>query len=326
MAPGPTASDESDTGVAPIDTFLLRHVQSNPGLRFSPLSRAAQAACKVSRATVTRHLSRLVRFGDLVLLADRTYVSGGSSGPTGRAVLEVRWYDVAIFVQPDGSSRILAQEELRVVSGQLGHLELLLPRPKGRVTWWSTAASRFSQVATVRAHRRRSVPGIVFAEPLTARNMTWQRMCSNIDFPAAYHRMAYTPTKNPGSAGARDDKAHDSDSIGLPSQGRRYGHRIAPDARLRLQVMFPPRYPIGEARCRVSYFGEPNRVDPDEELRLAKAADDSWHQDGLGRFGTTMSLSVPHPLLDRQYGIEWALPTFARRGRWLSDYFRPTNR
>ncbi len=42
-----------------------------------------------------------------------------------------------------------------------------------------------------------------------------------------------------------------------------------------------------------------------------------WGQDGFRRIGTTLALTVPRPRLDRRYGVEWGLPTTARRDRWL---------
>jgi hypothetical protein len=299
-----------------LDSFLIERIRSSPGVRFGAIVRAASAERKVPRSTTARHLSRLLRYGDVTLLPDRGYHIGELSSTSGRALLEVRWYDVVAFVLPDGSARMVSQEEWRVVSGQLSHIEFNHPVPPRQFLVWSTAPGRIARIPAIRAPSRLSMDRVDFTTPLTARRSTWQRVCVNVEWPAWY-RMARSPAAS-GGRPTRSEPSREFQSIQVPSQGLRFGRRLTSDAQLRLQVVFPAGYPIGPARSRVLFQTEPDRNDPAEEGRLAGLANDEVRRDGLRRSGTTLALSVPRPLVDRHYTIEWALPTAAERRGWLA--------
>jgi hypothetical protein len=319
---GGTASEVPDPRVGPVESFLIRHVRANPGVRFGAIVHAAQAAQHVPRRTAATHLARLVRFGELILLPDRTYVVGDPSAPAARAIVEIRWYSVMIVVSPDGTARLFQEREFRVVSGQLDHIEFSTPRPARHFIWWCTATGTSSRISALRSPSHMATDSFEFAPPLVARRAAWQRLCVSLDLPQ-WFRMAYTPSAAQRSRDARDDPTLVSESIEVPSQGARFGHQLAPDAQLRLQMVFPERYPIGPTRCRVRFQMEPGRIDSVEEQRLARLRVDESHQDGLRQFGSIFTLSVPQPLLDRSYELELGLPTVAQRTRWLATQRTP---
>jgi len=310
-------SEASDSRAEPVESFLLRHIRENPGLGFGAIVQAAQAACNVSRATAALHLSRLVRFGDVSLLPDRIYLIAEPGAPAARAIMELRWSDATVIIHPDGSARHIIQQEFRVVSGQLDHIEFGHAKPLRQFIWWCTAASRASRVPATQAPSRLSTDYIEFAAPLIARKAAWHRFCVAEEMPPWY-RMACPQRVASRHVAARDEPTHEAESIELPSQDRRFGRRLTSDARLRLQMVFPEGYPVGPARCRVRFLTEPGLIDSVEELRLASLGADQGHQDGLRRFGSTLTLSVPRPRLDREYEITWALPTLTQRDRWLA--------
>jgi len=138
-------SDTSDAGTGPIDSFLVRHIRLNPGLRFGAIVQSARVACRVSQATVARHLSRLVRIGELAVRPDRTYSFGEPAAATARAVLEVRRHDEAVIIDSCGTARGIAQDEFRVISGKLTHLYFIFPKPTRQFILWCSVVSRVSR-------------------------------------------------------------------------------------------------------------------------------------------------------------------------------------
>jgi hypothetical protein len=296
-----------------VESFLIQYIRTNPGVRFGAISRAAQVACRVSRATITRHLSRLVLVGDVTLAPGRTYVVPDL---TMRPTMEDRFYHNTICIRADGSSREMLQQEFRVVSGEIGHLEFIYPKRPRQVTWWCTAPAHLNWISPTRNPSKLSIHRIEFESPLVARMSGWQRFFVNIDHPRWY-RMVYDPRTRVGSQAIADERAHESEGARYLSEALRLRHRLSPDVHLRLQVVFPGGYPVGPARCRVRIHTDLNQIDSAEESRLAKLAENEWHQDGLRRLGSTLTLSVPRPKLDRRYEIVWTLPTTAQLNRWL---------
>ena len=315
----PSGREPSD-----LDSYLIERIRSEPGLRFGAIVLAAATERRVPRSTVARHLSRLLRFGDVALLPDRGYVIGESSSSSGRALLEVRWYDVAAFILPDGSTRMVSHEEWRVVSGQLAHIEFNHPVPPRQFLVWTTAPGRISRIPANRAPSRLSMDRIDFPSPLTARRSTWQRVCVNVEWPLWY-RMSRPPAA-PGSRTARGELLREFQSIQVTSQGLRFGRRLTSDAQLRLQVIFPAGYPLGPARSRVLFQTEPDSHDSAEERRIVGLTGDEVRREGLRRSGTTLTLSIPRPLVDRHYTIEWTLPTAAELKRWRAAYRKKVSR
>jgi hypothetical protein len=165
-----------------LDAFLLDQIRQTPGVRFGAILRAAQAARGTPRATAARHLSRLVKWGDVTLLPNRTYLVGEPDAPGARAVLEVRWSNIAVIIRPDGGARIISEEELRVVAGRLDHLEFNHPKPPKQFLVWTTAGGRVSQVPAFDAPSRLAMHRIDLASPLTARNSTWHRVCVSVEW------------------------------------------------------------------------------------------------------------------------------------------------
>jgi hypothetical protein len=321
MQHNPEDTKEAGPGASHIELFLLRFVRSNPGLRFGALVKAAQAGRRVPRTTTARHLARLVRLGDVTLLPDHTYVLGQSSTAPGRPVVEVRWYEVTSVLRPDGSARIFTEEEWRVVSGQLDNIEFTHPKPTRQFVWWCSEAGQLARIPAQRSPSRLAMHRIEWDRPLNPRKSSWERICVSRDLPRWY-RMVREAGPEGRSPPSGEPLSQESDSVGLPSHGRRFGVRLAGDAHLRLMVVLPDGYPVGPIRCRVRFQAESGRTDTAEEHRLAKLGTDPWHQDGLRRFGPTLTLSIPQPLLDRDYQIEWALPDRTRRNLWLAGQRR----
>jgi hypothetical protein len=301
--------------------FLVRYVKENPGVRFGPIVKAARTSCRISLATATRHLARSVRFGEIVLLPDHTYIAGDSNAPPGRPILEVRWFDMAVVIYPDGSSRGFTQREFRVVSGEISYAEFAGPKRERQLIATSTMPSRLVKVSSRHAHNRRSTHRLEFAKALNARDPSWQRICVNVLFPKFY-RMERSGSRGADEVATGADSTTESESVEIPSQSRLFGSRLIRDARLRLQVVLPEGYPIGPVRCRVRFLNDPDRFDVAEEARMAELAKDEWSQDGLRRFGTTFTLSVPYPQVDKAYQIVWTLPIESARKRWLASRSR----
>jgi hypothetical protein len=312
----PPAGEPVDTST--LERFLLSYVGANPGCAFGPLVLAAQRSCHVARATAARHLARLVRFGELTLLPDRTYRLGEPTSPPDRPVVEVRWFSGMISVDPDGSARITTQRELRVISGRLPLLEFLEPPGARRFVFWTDAAGRLSRVPASRSRLRRPSYRFEPESPLTARRTAWHRFVVHGDFAGAYQmvRAAGRPARR--SAG-RDESTRQSEEVSVTSQTPLYAQRLSPDAQLRLHVALPERYPVGRAHCWVRFANDPRRFDEAEEARVAALGRDRSHSDGLRQYGSTLVLSVPRPHLDRLYEIGWTLPRPEERRRWLAS-------
>jgi hypothetical protein len=89
-----------------------------------------------------------------------------------------------------------------------------------------------------------------------------------------------------------------------------------------MDVELPEGYPVTDVRCRVLLTEDLDQVDEAEERRLSRSSGDQQLLYGLRRAGSTLSLSVPRPLMNRRYAIEWRLPTRAERSRWLAGHRR----
>jgi hypothetical protein len=323
--PVPTVTGSPDAPGAQIESFLLRRVRSKPGLGFSAIVDAAQVTCHVSRATAARHLSRLVRFGDVTLLPDRTYVIGESATPGPRPTLELRWVESRTFIRADGTAWSSVDQEYRVASGTLHHFDFFRPKPHRHILWWSTAPSHVTRIPTGPGHALQGTHRVEFDPPLSSRDATWQRMHLAEEFPMRY-RMTQGRVGAASSGASRAGAAQEADNLEVHSQRSNFAQRFSSDARLRLQVILPTGYPIGPAECRVAFPTRTERSDPVEQLRVDTLSRTSRHFEGLRRSGSTLSLSVPRPRLDRRYEIRWTLPTATRRNRWLASERSPGTR
>jgi hypothetical protein len=306
----------SSSAARDVDSVLIRIVRARPGLEFGNIVRVAQVDHRIPRTTTARHLARLVRFGDLTRLPNRTYITSDSAPSIPRAVLEVRNYGMIIVIHPDGSARTFMQQEFRVVTGQLDHLEFFTISSVRGLSWWCSAAARGSRIPRSRSPTGQPSLRVDLQTPLVARKASWQWIYAEGDFREPY-RMAFNPT-GAATKGAAPGAPTELEWIRINSQGPRFGRCVHADAHLRLQIVFPEGYPVKSTRCGVRLETDTTRTDLAEEARLAKLAEDEWHQDGLQRSRTAVTLSVPRPLLDRRYEIEWGLPTTRQRDLWLS--------
>jgi hypothetical protein len=319
-----TQDRPSDDGskVTGLDSFLLLHIRTNPGQGFGAIVQSAQAACRVSRTTAARHLSQLVRFGGLTLLPERTYVIADRAAANATAVADVRWSDYTVVINPDGSARIFIDQEWRVVSGEVDHIDFFSPKPPRRFIWWSSTAARLTRIPATRAVTRQTTHRLTWETPVTARDPAWQwyRLCYDL---RPWYRMAFSPRALPRKVGVEPNPEFEFETVEVKSRARPFLQRLVPDAHLRLHVILPEGYPFGRVQCHVRLLAESDRFDGSEERRLARLEEDAWHQYGLQRCGTSFTLSVPRPLVDRHYEIAWSLPTAAKYAHWLAAVSRP---
>jgi hypothetical protein len=311
-----------DAREAHIDSYLLGYIRTKPGLGFSGIVRSAQLECAVSRATAARHLSRLVRFGEVTLLPNRTYVLGETAGSGPRPTVEVRWAQSTELISADGTCWSVVEQEYRVISGTLDHFDFLRPKPHRHFVWWSTSPSHWVRIPQRRSQGHHGTHRVEFDPPLTSRNATWQRMSLTEEFPREYRMAQSAGASRRRPTSSRED-SEESESLEVGAQRSNFGQRLARDARLRLQLVFPEGYPVGAVRCRVNHFTTPDRVDTEEQQRVEALGELPSHSDGLRHSGSTISLSIPRPKLDRRYEIRWGLPTPAQRTRWLAGQHRP---
>jgi hypothetical protein len=311
------AVEGGGVGEARIASFLTQLVESNPGLKFGAIVRAAQVSCRVSRATAARQLARLVRFGDLVILPDHTYGPGGSDGDRARAVVEIRWQDMLVTILPSGAGRVFHHREFRVVSGSLEFLDFAFIKRPTQFSWWLSAPGRLNRAPRAVAGAPMFAYRIDLESPLSSRDAAWHRLLVSGEI-RDWFRMDRGPEKGPRAPSAAEELGSEFLCTVLPLHARVYDQRVAPEAHLRLQVALPERYPVRAPRPRVTWQTNPDRADATELLRLRAATAAASHQDGLRVSSTTFTLSVPQPRLDRRYCIVWDLPTTAQRRRWLS--------
>jgi len=310
-----TEAEPSESGSDQIEAFLIRHIRANPGLGFHAIVATTRAARGVSRATVARHLSRLVRFGDLTRGQGRTYAVSEPTAARPRPIVEVRWFDLDITIRPDGTARTTTHREIRVVSGQIDHLDFTHMTAPREFIWWCSDAARMSWIPAIRSPVRLSTHRLEFALPLKARNPAWKLIQYSEELPVWY-RMASDPVKTRPGTRPPHEVAEESESIEVPGHGRSFDLRFTSDSQLGLRVVLPKGYPVTQARSRVRILTNPSAFDAEEETRMANLLEDPWHQDGLRRVGTTFTLGVPRPKVDRHYEIHWSLPSAKQRDRW----------
>ena len=311
-----------DADTPDIEGFLVRYVRANPGSRFGAITQATQLACHVSYRTAAWHLARLVTYGEITLLRNRTYSIPEAPPSSARALLEVRWDSQYLTGYPDGTARELKQQEFRVVSGLLKYREWNYPTKPRQLTWWSTVPGRVVYVPPRLSKNRLNTFRAMFEKPLSARDSTWHRAEVIVEM-ASWFRMARKASKASPTGGSVSKSVSESEWNGLPSQSSRHGYRFSADAYLRLHVVLPERFPVGRVGYHVRFMLDDSRFDAHEERRLADLTSDRNTLDGLRQYGRILVLSVPQPRLDRRYEIEWRLPSTATRDRWLAASHRP---
>jgi hypothetical protein len=308
-----SASDASEAEKNPVDRSLSRYIRTNPGQRFRSIVRASEAECGVSRATVARHLAKLVRFGDVGILPNRTYFVTGQAKDVGRPTVEYGDFSSTILIRSDGSSYEEMRRKFRVVSGHLGHFELTNPVTPHYIEWFSSVPARSVSSNNSPSSGFMSPFGLEFRKPITGRVADWQVLQCFGEIPRSYPMVeSHGARQRPGVV-VRTASA----GIYVPSEGPRLHSHLSKDAVAQLQVLFPPRYPIGRSRVRVQYLTERRMVDAAEEDRLKRLSSDPWQTAGFRKLETGLILTVPGPLRDRRYLIEWTLPTDQERNEWL---------
>ena len=292
-----------------VEAYLLDSIRKRPRRRFGQLIADAQAVHGASRATIAYHLSKLVRFGEVSLLADHTYEAGGSPG-TGvvKPIREIRWESSTFIVNSDGSARWIFEEEFRVVLGTLAHQSYFFPEWPRTFSWWSSAPGRVVRVRPADLPSRELSWRYDFMPPLSARRADPQRTVIDAILPHWYDSTG--GAKMPRTAGrlpTASVQQRESDEI--LSQAASFRNRVSADSRLRLAVSIPPEYPAKSFRFRVRVAGEPQLRDLAEEERLSVLSHKTDCQEGFRRYGWMATLSVPNPKLDRNYEITWRTPT-----------------
>jgi hypothetical protein len=322
-----TGADEESGAHAPVPVtlsraanFLLRYLDGNPGQRFGPLVRAIVARSGLSRATVAHHLAELVRLGDVARRADGTYVVARGGTPVGRPVLEVKWQERVYHLYPDGRAVEFLQQEFRVVWGRLEHLEFIFRTAPGSYVWWSSWRSRARSVAIA---PRDPPSGLLFEfqEPLTPRDPSWQRFRLTLELPG-FSQMSQLGVNRPVSNSPKESPLRESVFTATPSSMLWMQQRFATPSHLHLEVHFPQRYPLPDTKPLVRYETELRHSDSEELDRLTRLSSDPAGQNGFRRAGSAVSLSVPSPVLDRRYEIQWTLPAASPSARWRNGPIR----
>ncbi len=298
-----------------LESYLLQRVQRYPGTRFTEIVTAARERYRVSRATVARHLSRLLKFGDIRMSPAGGYVMGNLSGPDVRPVVEIRRIEEIIFVRPDGSLRSLLHHEFRVVRGTLPYVETAFRRSPRQLNWWCSVGSALPPVVV---RKPESLYYQLRFEPaLTAKTSVWQNTWMNLDMPRWYRMVRPAGSRAPGRAESTRSST-EMESIGTFGEGRNFASKPFSDAYLRLQVIFPDGYPAGASRSKVSVLSSP-QSDLAEEARLHDLERDARGVEGLRRWGSSFSMTVRDPVPDRFYEVWWDLPSPAQYRRWLAQ-------
>jgi hypothetical protein len=308
-----------------LESAFRAEIQSRPGLKFGELVGGVQRTQRLSRRTIARHLSRLVRFGDVTLLADHSYALGSQGEHAISAEVEYRWEDYTDVIHPDGSALMCSEKEFRMVSGQLDRLEFPLYKPPRLFHWWCTAGGKVSRLPAARSPNSMELYRIEFPTPLTPRDGGWHRYKLSMEFHGI-HQMASSPPRASVRRGARAAPPSHSFSATVRSENRTSRIRLSSNAHLRLAVVFPHGYPVDWVRPAIRFGSELGPRDSIEERRVVNLGEEERHSEGLHRTANMVTLSVPRPQMGRNYQIEWALPSVARRDRWLRTVPNPGRR
>lgn len=309
---------DTEPGRAGLEELLLRLLRDSPRSRFGELLERTRREQELSRATFARHLAKLVRFGDIVLDSDHTYSVRVADGAPPRPAIEIRWDESILVIRPDGSPQAFVTREFRVISGSVEFLDLQFFESPRHFRWWLSAPARLSWTPAQEAPNRQPIARLDLAKPLTARHSEWQRLCVSVEMPPWYP-MWRGPGARPLATGAGVRGGRCSEFVELLSHARKYEQRTGPDTILRLQVVLPDGFPLSAPRPRVGISPDRDRTDHQEVRRLKTLGARPDAQVGLRRSGSTMTLTVPRPLLDRAYGIDWGLPLKADFDGWREE-------
>jgi hypothetical protein len=323
---GPERVSEDATGPGPgrIDSFLRELVGAAPGLRYSEIARTTCEALGVAEVTVFRHLTRLIRYGELVVSPRRTYSVPAKPVSTSRAAESTRWYGTTIVLDAEGNMHDFTEREFRVVAGQLDHLEFNFVEPPSQFNLWCSHPSRVVEVPGSKTPSHRTMYRLEFQPPLRARDPEWTRYAGQVSLPRWYRMSSDPSVPSPAEHAGRRGR-WETCTIQVPRYLPRF-ERILPDnARLFLQVVLPWGYPIGPVVSQVRFLSDERRVDEIESRRLDSLKGEAAGAGGFHRSGNVLSLAVPKPLSDRVYEIAWQLPTVARRERWLASTRPPSS-
>jgi hypothetical protein len=252
-------SREAESPAPNIDEYLREYLRRNPGSHYTVLLASTQQDCAVSRATVTRHLARLLRFGEIVRRTDHSYELRGPAADRARPLLEVRWRDETTIIHPDQSARVTREQEFRVVSGELRHFNFDLPRPYRNVTWWCTVPSALHGMTSTEVQEPRGTHRVEFTPPIGSRVREWHRFL-----------MAHESLRRRRSS-ADPDRSRRATAPGLGPEG-------TPLATESVGPRFTPRHRPGK---RVGGSRRSGRSPPDRNARRF-ATRVRWAPDLLG--------------------------------------------
>jgi hypothetical protein len=315
--PENAAEDLPDPHPGRIDTYLRELIGTTPGIRYSELARVTCRALGVAEVTVFRHLTRLIRYGELVVSPRRTYSVPVKPVSTGRASESTRWYGTTIVIDPEGNMQDFTEREFCVVAGQLDHLEFNFVEPPSQFDLWCSRPSRVIEVPSSKTPSHRYMYRLEFQPPLRARDVEWTRYAGRVSLPR-WFRMSSDAVPQGRSDPQGSAGRWESCTIQVPRYLPRFERVLPSNARLFLQVVFPWGYPIGPAVSQVRFLSDERRVDESETRRLDLLATESAAAGGFHRSGNVLTLAVPRPISDRIYEVKWKLPTSARRVQWLT--------
>ncbi|MCI4322440.1 MAG: hypothetical protein L3K03_00200 [Thermoplasmata archaeon] len=305
-----------------IDSYVTRYVLEHPSPRFGDIVEAVRGRFHTSRATAARHLAKLVQLRDLEREPDGSYSLRPAGADPLPPEVEFRWVEMTVVVRPEGSSRLLCRYESRVTKGQQRWIARPGDAARSEFDWWSSQPAHLRWLPTPPP----TWPDSMDFGPMTARlqlespsrpGNRWNQLATGNErlVPVRMHREA-PPRSDKGGPLARRECEYDSleQPSGRPD-GRRF--RMHPEAHLRFQILFPPEYPF-RAPAAAAYDLDRPRLDRAETVRIRRLSRTVGSQEGLRRHGPSVSLELPHPLLDRRYLIQWGLPRAHEYRTWLA--------
>ncbi|MCI4322572.1 MAG: hypothetical protein L3K03_00870 [Thermoplasmata archaeon] len=321
----PTHKDEESLDGSPrgIEAFLLQYVRAHPESRWQDIVSAACGGLRVSRSTVARQLKRLVQFGDLAVLPNGRYSPPEAREARSPILIETRLWEWTTVVHGDGSAWEHETREFRVLAGRVSRYRLNFNGPFQNLQWWFSSPTQLRWLPVGSQEPRLPVAEFTFDPALSARDARWERLSRGND---AIHRFrmyqgAVTPFSTDRSSATSPYEFESVGLEGLPIPGRSGPPEATP--LLRVHLVLPQGYPFHGADFMVHAVGDVRRVDAEEQARIVHLEKNSGGQDGFLVHGSTFTLSIPAPKLDRQYVVRWGLPTRPQYERWLDSLRLP---
>jgi hypothetical protein len=297
-----------------VEATILDYIRAHPNCRFQNIVSAVRSAHGASRATVARHLSKLLRFGEVTDVRGSYTCVDHSIQPIWTHA-ESRRTTYTVFIHADGSSWEEQVEEFRVRFGQVRSIHGMSDAPNAHLQLWASPPHRVSRITSSTPSRRLPEVFIDFDPPLTARDAQWETISLASDHRHRYrmYRTAPASTRAVPSAIPPGRELEDA-SLLAPAITHHAPHEAG--ASLLFRVVLPPAYPFRSPRFLVQLEESALEIDPTEQARIQRLSRERRGSYGFRLFGSTLSLIVPDPLFDRRYVISWGLPTHAEYTRW----------